>query len=277
MPWFLTKRVKNVSKEKNAIAFKKFQPLKLCKLSLTKTFLLSFSTGLFLCFFSQQKQLVYPCLASFCVFVYYADRIKILPKTVVGLLLLIGSALFSVTGILSVYSLIHLALAALAAFFYTRQDKFSMREVPHLKAYYIALVWSLVGLGAKPLSFPFAYLIHALSLFVFFFILAVASDVKDREADPKRLKTFPQVYPWNILRASFVALMAVDCIAVCFWAPSLTGGMTFAGLFISVKCLRHTKPPTSVDLDLALLCFAVGMGIQNNSAPFVLTFLSLPH
>jgi len=258
------------------IAFKTLTQLKSLIVFLNNTFLLSLSTGLFLFFLSQQQELCYVVLSTVGVFTYYSNRLKINSKRFFGLLFFVVLSFLWNQEILSFFSVLHLSAAALAAFFYVRKDK-SLREIPSLKAYYIALVWTLVCLGAKPNVSLTQYLLNALVFLGFFFMLAVASDVKDRDEDPTRLKTLPQVYSWNFLRRLFFTLSAVNLIVTYFWLPTVALGMAFVGLYISIRCLVHSRFPKSFDLDLAIFCFAIGMGIQNNKTPIVATFLSLPH
>ena len=108
--------------------------------------------------------------------------------------------------VFSIYALI--LLAFLATSYSMLQGKLSIRTVPYAKAFLVAFSWTLLCcfLPTHNAGEPHW---KAGIFSIFFFVLAVISDFRDKKSDPISLKTFPQVLSFKILKTVIYVLLAV--------------------------------------------------------------------
>ena len=91
-------------------------------------------------------------------------------------------------------------------------QKVSLRELPRLKIYFIALVWSVVSVALVTLENKLFYSLDTLLLFIsrFSFVLAITIpfDIRDLRYDDLSLKTIPQIFGQQKAK-----IMALYCLA----------------------------------------------------------------
>lgn len=127
------------------------------------------------------------------------------------------------------------------------------REIPWMKTPIIASSWTLFMSASTALN-----LVSIMVLLLLFGVLATASDVKDRETDPIRLKTIPQVLTWPILRWVLFSVIGIMLgLTFLFLHNWLLGAILFSAFFTSVM-IRNWNMPKDFDLDPGLLLFALG-------------------
>jgi hypothetical protein len=95
-------------------------------------------------------------------------------------------------------------------------------------------------------------------LLFLFGVLAIASDVKDSEIDSIRLKTLPQVLPWNVLRWVLLSVFCVILGLTVFFLPNWLLGAILFSTFSTYVLFRNWTKPISFDLDPGLILFALG-------------------
>jgi hypothetical protein len=101
-------------------------------------------------------------------------------------------------------------------------------------------------------------LVSCLVLLLVFGVLATASDVKDSEIDSIRLKTLPQVLPWNVLRWVLFSIICVILGLTFFFLPNWVMGAILFSTFSTYVLFSNWNMPRRFDLDPGLLLFALG-------------------
>lgn len=131
------------------------------------------------------------------------------------------------------------------------------REIPWMKTPIIASSWTMF-MGSIMSTSVALNLVSCLVLFLLFGVLATASDVKDREIDPIRLKTLPQVLPWPILRWVLFSVISAMLGLTFFLLPNWLLGAILFTAFSTYVLVRNWNMPRVFDLDPGLLLFALG-------------------
>lgn len=131
------------------------------------------------------------------------------------------------------------------------------REIPWMKTPIIASSWTMF-MGSIMSTSVALNLVSCLVLFLLFGVLATASDVKDREIDPIRLKTLPQVLPWSILRWVLFSVISTMLGLTFFLLPNWLLGAILFTAFSTYVLVRNWNMPRVFDLDPGLLLFALG-------------------
>jgi hypothetical protein len=123
------------------------------------------------------------------------------------------------------------------------QPKLSIRSIPYLKSFFIALSWTSLCC-ALPMSYANKAIYNGSFFFILFYVLAVSSDFRDLRIDPIELKTIPQVLPQKSLTYSYIFMLTCLC---CFqplflWRPILYRiALLFLGfsiLSVSIFCIE---------------------------------------
>lgn len=115
------------------------------------------------------------------------------------------------------------------------QPKLSIRSIPYLKSFFIALSWTSLCC-ALPMSYANKEFYNGSFFFILFYVLAVSSDFRDLRIDPIELKTLPQVLPQKaLLILIFSCLLAFVAFNLYFF-----GALFFiASLFSSLVFLYY--------------------------------------
>jgi hypothetical protein len=131
------------------------------------------------------------------------------------------------------------------------------REIPWAKTPIIASSWTMFMLSVMSTS-EALNLVSILVLLLLFGVLATASDVKDSEIDSIRLKTLPQVLPWNVLRWVLFSIICVILGLTFFFLPNWVLGAILFSAFSTYVLFSNWNMPRRFDLDPGLLLFALG-------------------
>ena len=108
--------------------------------------------------------------------------------------------------VFSIYALILLAFLAIS--YSMLQGKLSIRTVPYAKAFLVAFSWTLLCCFLPTHNAGESH--WKVGIFsIFFFVLAVISDFRDKKSDPISLKTFPQVLSFKMLKILIYVLLTV--------------------------------------------------------------------
>jgi hypothetical protein len=210
--------------------------------------LLGFSTFLFAYSLNKTTDLWYPILLGFAVFVYYS-----FPRTsvIMRVYLLFGFCLV-LTLPWTAYHVFPLLFAIILTITYPW-----FREIPWAKTPIIASSWTMFMLSIMSTS-EALNLVSILVLLLLFGVLATASDVKDSEIDSIRLKTLPQVLPWNVLRWVLFSIICVILGLTFFFLPNWVLGAILFSAFSTYVLFSNWNMPRRFDLDPGLLLFALG-------------------
>ena len=115
------------------------------------------------------------------------------------------------------------------------QPKLSIRSIPYLKSFFIALSWTSLCC-ALPMSYANKAIYNGSFFFILFYALAVSSDFRDLRIDPIELKTIPQVLP----RKALLILIFSCLIAFVAFNLYFFGALFFiAALFSSLVFLYY--------------------------------------
>jgi hypothetical protein len=117
--------------------------------------------------------------------------------------------------VFSIYALILLAFLAIS--YSMLQGKLSIRTVPYAKAFLVAFSWTLLCCFLPTHNAGETH--WKVGIFsIFFFVLAVISDFRDKKSDPISLKTFPQVLSFKMLKILIYVLLTVfSCLNLCLF------------------------------------------------------------
>jgi len=179
------------------------------------------STHILLGFSNKTTDLWYAILLGFAVFVYYS-----FPRTsvIMRVYLLLGMCL--VITLAWTANHVHVFPLLFAIILTITYPWF--REIPWAKTPIIASSWTMFMLSVMSTS-EALNLVSCLVLLLVFGVLATASDVKDSEIDSIRLKTLPQVMPWNVLRWVLFSIIYVILGLTFFFLPNwLLGAILFS-------------------------------------------------
>jgi hypothetical protein len=115
------------------------------------------------------------------------------------------------------------------------RPQLSIRSIPYLKSFFIALSWTSLCC-ALPMSYANKAIYNGSFFFILFYALAVSSDFRDLRIDPIELKTLPQVLPQKaLLILIFLCLLAFVAFNLYFF-----GALFFiASLFSSLVFLYY--------------------------------------
>lgn len=212
--------------------------------------LLGFSTFLFAYSLNKTSDLWFPILLGIAVFVYYS-----FPRTsvIMRVYLLFGFCLVLTLPWTAYHVLVFpLLFAIILTITYPW-----FREIPWAKTPIIASSWTMFMLSVMSTS-EALNLVSILVLLLLFGVLATASDVKDSEIDSIRLKTLPQVLPWNVLRWVLFSVICVILGLIFFFLPNWVLGAILFSAFSTYVLFSNWNMPRRFDLDPGLLLFALG-------------------
>jgi hypothetical protein len=115
------------------------------------------------------------------------------------------------------------------------RPQLSIRSIPYLQSFFIALSWTSLCC-ALPMSYANKAIYNGSFFFILFYALAVSSDFRDLRIDPIELKTLPQVLPQKaLLILIFLCLLAFVAFNLYFF-----GALFFiASLFSSLVFLYY--------------------------------------
>lgn len=220
-------------------------------LSKIEPLLLGFSAFLFAYSLDQSTQPLYCLFVGTSVFLYY-----VIPRKPQSIWIYLSLALF-------LFLILHFGNYYIPFPFLIPLVLFSvlypwLREITSVKTPIIALSWTFIMMSAWTQILDFETLIKATVLFLFFLVLAVSSDVKDRHNDAPSLGTIPQIIPWYLLRWALLCLLLILILLIWIWVPQWTLGVVFFSLFSSFFILKNWKQPFALPLDPGLLLFALG-------------------
>ena len=110
------------------------------------------------------------------------------------------------------------------------QPKLSIRSIPYLKSFFIALSWTILCC-ALPMSYANKEFYNGSFFFILFYVLAVSSDFRDLRIDPIELKTLPQVLPRKALLVLILfGLMTFGIVNLYFYGPLFFIAALFSSL-----------------------------------------------
>lgn len=133
-----------------------------------------------------------------------------------------------------------------------------LRGIPRIKMLIISSTWTLFMVRAIPGAKGLNLIFYTLILLLVFSFLAIASDVNDRDRDHDRLRTIPQVTPWQILRWVLLSALPVLVFVTFLFVPTWLVGIILFSAFSSYTLIRNWANPYSLDMDPGLLLFAIG-------------------
>ena len=133
-----------------------------------------------------------------------------------------------------------------------------LRRIPWIKILIISSSWTLFMVRAIPDAMGVGLIPYALILLLVFALLAIISDVKDRDTDPNELRTIPQVISWPILRWGLLSVLPGLVFITVLFVPAWLVGIILFSVFSSFSLIRNWAKPNSLDLDPGLLLFAIG-------------------
>jgi hypothetical protein len=212
--------------------------------------LLGFSSFLLAYSLDKTSEVWYAVILGFAVFLYYFLPRKTLFMVVY---LFLGGcvALFidtSNSGLVFIFP-----LAVILSVIYPW-----LRGIPRIKILIISSTWTLFMVRAIPGVKGLNLISYTLILLLVFSFLAIASDVNDRDRDPDRLRTIPQVTPWPILRWVLLSALPVLVFVTFLFVPTWLVGIILFSAFSSYTLIRNWAKPYSLDMDPGLLLFAIG-------------------
>ncbi len=147
-----------------------------------------------------QKAIAWMLLLSFCLTVYFSMELS---KQ--SLLLLLPAILITL----------------LYPYKWSLKNRFiSLREIPTLKIFLIAFVWSLVSVGLVAAEHDILFTGEVMGLFLtrFFFVLAITIpfDIRDLKLDNPAMKTIPQRY--GVPQAKLISFTSLAVFEVFVFA-----------------------------------------------------------
>ena len=189
------------------------------------------------------------------------DKKDLTPILFLCVLSLVGlSYLLSVLHfrVFSIYALILLSFLAIS--YSILQGKRSIRTIPYLKAFIIGFSWTLLCCVLPMYNAGEPH--WKASIFsIFFFVLAVISDFRDKKSDPISLKTFPQVLSFKMLKILIYVLLAVfSCLNLCLFGWSFF----VAAILSSIVLLYYFRQ-----------FYSASKTLHTDSSIFVFAFVSL--
>lgn len=239
-------------------------------------FLLSFSAGLlsFSLPFIKEKNALLSLFIALAVLLAYNchhlsklvwkkkdttnDKKDLIPILFLCVLSLVGlSYLLSVLHfrVFSIYALILLAFLAIS--YSILQGKLSIRTIPYLKAFIIAFSWTLLCcvLPMHNTGEPH----WKVGIFsIFFFVLAVISDFRDKKSDPISLKTFPQVLSFKMLKILIYVLLSVfSFLNLCLFGWSFFVAAILSSIVLLYYFRQFYSARKTLYTDRSIFVFAV--------------------
>ena len=157
--------------------------------------------------------------------------------------------------VFSIYALILLAFLAIS--YSMLQGKLSIRTVPYAKAFLVAFSWTLL---CCVLPMHNAGEPHwKVGIFsIFFFVLAVISDFRDKKSDPISLKTFPQVLSFKMLKILIYVLLAVfSCLNLCLFGWSFFVAAILSSIVLLYYFRQFYSARKTLYTDRSIFVFAV--------------------
>ena len=239
-------------------------------------FLLSFSAG-FLSFslpFIKEKNALLSLFIALAVLLTYNfhhlsklfwkkkdttnDKKVFIPILFLCVLSLVGlSYLLSVLHfrVFSIYALILLSFLAIS--YSILQGKLSIRTIPYLKAFIIGFSWTLLCCVLPMYNAGEPH--WKASIFsIFFFVLAVISDFRDKKSDPISLKTFPQVLSFKMLKTVIYVLLAVfSCLNLCLFGWSFFVAAILSSIVLLYYFRQFYSARNTLYTDRSIFVFAL--------------------
>lgn len=106
----------------------------------------------------------------------------------------------------AIFMILSLALSAIS--YSALRGRLSIRNIPYLKAIFVAIAWTMLCCFL-PMFQDYQLNFKRLVFLLFFFSLALISDLRDKNVDSKALKTFPQVLSISVLLRLIYFLLGV--------------------------------------------------------------------
>ena len=238
--------------------------------------LLSFSAGLlsFSLLFIKEKNALLSLFIALAVLLTYNfhhlsklfwkkkdstnDKKDLIPILFLCVLSLVGlSYLLSVLHfrVFSIYALILLSFLAIS--YSILQGKLSIRTIPYLKAFIIGFSWTLLCCVLPMYNAGEPH--WKASIFsIFFFVLAVISDFRDKKSDPISLKTFPQVLSFKMLKILIYVLLAVfSCLNLCLFGWSFFVAAILSSIVLLYYFRQFYSARKTLFTDRSIFVFAL--------------------
>lgn len=123
--------------------------------------------------------------------------------------------------------------------FYSRGKAYRLREVPGIKIFLIAAVWTLVSVGLLAIEKKLAWSLDLGLLlaqrFFFVFAITIPFDIRDLKYDNKALKTIPVVFGEE--KARMVGFISLALYELGVIAQYLVGNSLSISAFIALLCV----------------------------------------
>jgi hypothetical protein len=186
------------------------------------------------------------------------DKKDLIPILFLCVLSLVGlSYLLSVLHfrVFSIYALIILSFLAIS--YSILQGKLSIRTIPYLKAFIIGFSWTLLCCFLPMYNAGEPH--WKASIFsIFFFVLAVISDFRDKKSDPISLKTFPQVLSFKMLKILIYVLLAVfSCLNLCLFGWSFFVAAILSSIVLLYYFRKFYSASKTLFTDRSIFVFAL--------------------
>ena len=152
---------------------------------------------------------------------------------------------------LSYKELFYLGGLSLVSVFYAqsffKSKQFSLRDIPGLKIYLIAFVWSGTALLplVNKLEINSSFLLLFLEKFIFILAITIPFDLRDLKYDKKKLRTIPQLTGENGAKFISVTLMLFYLCLVCknYGWDNVISILVFIPLVVLAILLANKKRP----------------------------------
>ena len=172
--------------------------------------------------------------------------------SLVGLSYLLSALHFRV---FSIYALILLSFLAIS--YSILQGNLSIRTIPYLKAFIIGFSWTLLCCVLPMYNAGEPH--WKASIFcIFFFVLAVISDFRDKKSDPISLKTFPQVLSFKMLKTVIYVLLAVfSCLNLYLFGWSFFVAAILSSIVLLYYFRQFYSARNTLYTDRSIFVFAL--------------------
>ena len=135
--------------------------------------------------------------------------------------------------------------------------RFSIRSIPYLKSFFIALSWTILCC-ALPMSYANKEFYNGSFFFILFYALAVSSDFRDLRIDPIELKTLPQVLPKKaLLMLILFSLTTFGIVNLYFYGPLFFIAALFSSLVFLYYLFQFFVLKMELNTDRTLAAFGL--------------------
>jgi len=135
------------------------------------------------------------------------------------------------------------------------RPQLSIRSIPYLKSFFIALSWTSLCC-ALPMSYANKEFYNGSFFFILFYALAVSSDYRDLRIDPIELKTIPQVLPKKaLLFLIFSCLLAFVAFNLYFFGALFFIAATLSSLAFIYYLFQFFVLKKELNTDRAIFVF----------------------